>query len=359
MPRRPKAPRLYLRKRHNQQWWVVLDRGREHSTGCSAEDVGGAEKWLADYLASKHEPARRLDSLHQIPIADVLNVYLREHAPTTRNPSFIAATADPVLTWWGSKTLADIRGQTCRDYVAWRTSQTIRNRKVARKVSDQTARHDLKTLRAAINYFHVQYGPLPSVPAVSLPDRAAPRERWLTRSEAARFLWAARRDPHVARFLILGLHTASRHGAILGLRWLPSTAGGWVDLERGVLHRRAVGARDSKKRQPPARISDRLLAHLRRWHRLDRARGATHVVHYHGQRMEKMRRAWARCREAAGLGEDVTPHILRHTAITWELQAGAPPWEVSGWAGISIEMLERVYGHHAPDFQRNIGRRRR
>ena len=35
-----------------------------------------------------------------------------------------------------------------------------------------------------------------------------------------------------------------------------------------MFHRRALGARETKKRQPPVRLPDRLLAHLRRWQRL-------------------------------------------------------------------------------------------
>jgi hypothetical protein len=65
-----------------------------------------------------------------------------EHAPTVVRPDFIGVTAAPILDWWGTKTLADIRGKTCRDYVEWRVAQGVRN---------QTVRHDLKTLRAALN----------------------------------------------------------------------------------------------------------------------------------------------------------------------------------------------------------------
>jgi integrase len=290
----------------------------------------------------------------------VVNVYLRERAPHTRNPSFIAATAEPILTWWGRKSLADIRGQSCRDYVAWRTSQTIRRRKVARKVSEATARHDLKTLRAAIRHYHAEYGPLPSEPKVTLPEAAPAKERWLTKAEAARFVRAANRlgSEHVLRFLLLGLHTATRSGALLSLRWLPSTSGGWVDVERGLIYRRAEGDRETKKRQPPAKIPARLIPWLRRWREADQRTGASYVIHYDGRGVGKLRRSWATVRAAAGLGQEVTPHTLRHTAVCWQLQAGVPAWEVAGWAGMTVEMVDRVYGHHAAEFQARIGQRR-
>lgn len=62
---------------------------------------------------------------------------------------------------------------------------------------------------------------------------------------------------------------------------------------------------------------------------------------------------------AAGLGDDVTPHTLCHTAVTWLVLAGIPLWEVAQWVGMSVEMIERVYGHHAPDrFQRVMAAQR-
>lgn len=359
MPRRAKGPRLYLRKRWGQSWWVIRDGASESSTGCGAGELEKAERALATYLADKYEPPRTARSLSQILIADVMTMYLREHAPSAHNVSFIKATAEPIIEWWGEKCLADIRGATCREYVAWRTKQPIRRRKSGKLVSDQTARHDLKTMRAAINHYHREYGPLPSVPSITLPEKAAPRERWLERTEARRFLMAARRDAHVYRFIVLSIGTATRHKALLGLRWMTSTEGGWIDLDRALVYRRPDGKAETKKRQTTARLPDRLLPLLRRWRERDMALGITHVIHFKGRGgLDKMRRAWATARAAAGLGDDVTPHVLRHTAITWALQAGVPQWEVAGWAGSSLEMLDRVYGHHSPDHQKSIARRR-
>jgi hypothetical protein len=117
---------------------------------------------------------------------------------------------------------------------------------------------------------------------VVLPEKPAGRNVWLTRSEAARILWAAwrarqimrdqrtKRDvgKHIARFLLVGCYTGTRHAAICGAAFQPAIGRGHVDLDRGVFHRRAQGAKETRKRQPPGRLPDRLLAHMRRWHRL-------------------------------------------------------------------------------------------
>lgn len=365
MPRKAKGPRLYLRRHPTTGTaWVILDGKSERRTGCGEHDLAGAERQLAQYIASKYEPARQsTDRLDRILIADIVNVYLRERTPEVDNPSFIIATAEPILAWWGKKTLADIRGASCRDYVVWRTNQTIKRRKKSRKVSLSTARHDLKTLRAAIKYFHAEYGPLPSEPKVTLPDAAPAKTRWLTKTEAASFVWAAYRRGqfahHVLRFLLIGLHTATRSEAILKLRWIPSTVGGWIDVDNGLIYRRPEGARETKKRRPPARIPQRLIPWLRRWRDADLKAGRTWVVSFDGKKgVGKLRRSWDTTRTAAGLGKDVTPHTLRHTAVCWQLQAGVPVWDVAGWAGMTVEMVDRVYGHHHPDYQKNIGRAR-
>ncbi len=346
MPRHAKGPRLLLRRRKNRApVWVILDTGQEVGTGCSASDTAGAQAALARYVAARRDLHNNSGRLEDIAIADVMNAYLREHAPTTRSLDFILHTSKPIIDWWGEQTLADIRGKTCRAYVEWRVSQGV---------SDQTARHDLKTLRAAIGYYHREYGPLASVPAVTLPEQAPPRDRWLTRDEAAKLIRIARRDlqtRHVARFILIGIYTGTRSQSILGLRWVPSTTNGWFDLNAERLYRRGSGVTETKKRQPVARIHARLLPHLKRWRCIDAVAGVTTVVHYQGQPVRKLRRSWHSLRAAAGLGDDVVPHTTRHTCATWLMQSGVPLFEAAGYLGMSVETLQQVYGHHHPDFQ--------
>ena len=64
--------------------------------------------------------------------------------------------------------------------------------------------------------------------------------------------------------------------------------------------------------------------------------------------MKSIRKAFASAVADAGLAGNVTPHVLRHTAATWLMQAGVDMWEAAGFLGMTVEMLAERYGHH-PD----------
>jgi integrase len=195
---------------------------------------------------------------------------------------------------------------------------------------------------------------------VTLPDRKPQRtDYWLKRKEVADRIRAARkseRTKHVARFLLIGIYTGTRPGAILRLQWMPSASGGWFDLETCTLHRRGGEGRQSRKRQPPARIHARLLPHLRRWYKADKAAGIVNVIHYQGEPVAKLRNSWPTVAQTAGAQRHDAPHIVRHTAATWQMQAGTPIYEAAGYLGMSPETLWEVYGHHHPEFQKGAAR---
>ena len=80
-----------------------------------------------------------------------------------------------------------------------------------------------------------------------------------------------------------------------------------------------------------------------------------HIVHFNGEGVERQKRAFRAACVDAKLDASVVPHTLRHTAITWLMQAGVPIEEVSGFAGVSMEELQRTYWHHSDEFQEGVG----
>ena len=376
-PRPAKGARLWLRPEERnpdgtlrkRAVWVIRDGPRKISTSCAAQDRTSAERALGEHLANKYQPSReRGRHPSEILIADVLAIYLSDVAHRHARENETKQRVLTLDTWWGDSTLDEVNGANCRAYVEhrlaepWKAAKPDRTGRAPRMVTAAAARRELEDLRAAINH-HRREGLCSEVVSVVLPERPTTRERWLTRSEAARLIrtaWRAKqvmRDQntrrsvgrHVARFILVGLYTGTRSSAICGAALMPTVGRGHVDLERGVFYRRTVGRRQTKKRQPPVKLPPRLLAHMRRWVRLGYARKS--VVEWNGKPVKSVRKGFAAARRAAGLDAEVTPHILRHTCATWLMQSGVPVWEAAGFLGMTVQQLEQGYGHHHPDYQ--------
>ncbi|MGI9412276.1 MAG: site-specific integrase, partial [Hyphomicrobiales bacterium] len=190
------------------------------------------------------------------------------------------------------------------------------------------------------------------------------RERWLTRAEAAQLLRAAWRAKdrltgrpmgrHVARFILVALYTGTRASAVCQAALRPIEGQAFVDVERGVFYRRPSGEIETKKRRPPVVLPERLRAHIWRW--VDKGIARDFVVEWNGKPVGSVRKGFESAAKTAGLGKDVTPHVLRHTAATWLMQNGVDPFEAAGFLGMSTQMLLERYGHHHPDHQREAAK---
>jgi integrase len=255
--------------------------------------------------------------------------------------------------------LAEVNGVNCRAYTKHRGN-------------DGGSRRDLEDLRAAINH-HAKEGFHRGIVRVVLPEKGLPRERWLTRSEAAHLLWTCWRYRetqtihigklkgqkietekrplrHVARFILIGLYTGTRAGAIATASPYRALGKSFVDLETGIFNRLAVGKRASAKRQTPVPLPRRLLAHLRRWSKIGISK--SHFVEWNGKPVASVKTGFGSAVRIAKLDVtvgNVTPHTLRHTAATWLMQRAAPMWEAAGFLGMSEKTLRDTYGHHHPD----------
>ena len=55
---------------------------------------------------------------------------------------------------------------------------------------------------------------------------------------------------HIARFILVGLYTGTRAGAVCGATLIPTIGRGHINLETGQFRRLAYGKKESNKRQP-------------------------------------------------------------------------------------------------------------
>jgi hypothetical protein len=175
----------------------------------------------------------------KILVADVITLYAQDVVPQHARPDYAANRFYRLIDFFGSKSLADINGRLCRDY--------------AKHVgADTTARRDLEDLRAAINH-HRREGLHDRIVSVVLPPARPARERWLTRDEAARLIWALWRNRatrHVARFVLIALYTGRRSSVVCGASFKRETGRTWLDTNNGFLWP-PERAKVTKKRNPP------------------------------------------------------------------------------------------------------------
>jgi len=366
MPRQSKGARLYLRAARRKGGrviksavWIIIDGNKHIATGCLTHQAGEAEKRLAAYIAEKYEPSRFSGDIDQIDVSDVLSIYLDDCGQRIADQPKLERTIARLNNYWGGKMLSEVTSAQCRAYVSSRHKAG-------------GARADLETLRAAINH-HAKENLHHGIVRVILPPKGPPRDRWLTRSEAAKLIWACWRYRerqtvhrgsrkgapvatdkrplrHLARFILIGLYTGTRASAIASASPYREHGHSFVDLDHGIFYRLAVGRRPTTKRQTPAPLPPRLLAHMRRWVR--RGLVTSHFVEWHGAPVKSVKTGFRHAVKLGGLWGWVTPHTLRHTAATWLMQRGVPIWQAAGYLGMSAAMIERTYGHHHPDYMR-------
>lgn len=342
MSRPPEGPKLRPNQKRGGTFYIYwtdeqTGRSRERSTG--TRDLAEAHQAIAEWLEKRDPGPVRWDGPRrssQASIADVLAIYADEHAAEhTSAPATVHYAIKALLSWWGDRPCDYVKPETCRAYVKARTFS----------VASSTAARELSVLRAALGYAH-RNGKLVDRPFVELPGRSPGRDRWLSRSEAARLLWESRRWPeardHLPLFILLGLATGARSGALFDLRWTQ------IDFDRDRIDFNPPGRRQTAKRRPIISMPRRLRWFLLRAH----ARATSpYVLAYKGQKLASVKRAFRNaCARAALVG--VIPNTLRHTAGTWLAQAGVDLRIVGGWLGHSTQRTTELYAHHSPEFLR-------
>lgn len=348
----------------NKAGYYIRDGGRQISIGSGITDIREAQEKFDAYRAEQRAQPRQKDGdPAQVKIVDVLSFYGKTkciEGKMVRWEETLTRLENLSLYIGGDMTVSQINGDYCRKYA------DATDKKVY-------ARHHLEDLRAALNHYRKE-GYITSVPGIVLPDKPEPRERWLTRSEAAKLILTAwrmrqtwkgqasdrRTGKHLARYLLVALYTGTRSGAVCGAAIRPTPGSAYVDLDNGVYYRRPAGKKETKKRQPPIRLPDRLMVHLRRWRDcaadpINDPNGPrisqNYLVEWNGEPVLSVKKSFRSACDKAGLGEEVIPHTLRHTTATWLMQAGTDPYQAAGFLGMTYEVLMDVYGHHHPDFQ--------
>lgn len=281
--------------------------------------------------ADKAEAERRLKQLRKPQgktVADLWKTY-RDEKEGRSIVTTMEYTGRALLPHFGKLEPGEIDLGTCRDYAAKRRKQGK---------SEGTIHTELGHLRSVL-VWAMKRGHIERAPHVERPVKPEPKDRYLTREEAAKLLDGAAMH-HIRLAIILMLATAARVEAIRELTW------DRVDMERGLIHLRDPA--DKAKRKGRATVPMNRSARVA----LEHARQAAltdYVIEWAGEPVKSIRRGLDTAARNAGL-KGVSAHVLRHSAAVWMIEAGVSMEEVAQYLGhANIATTRRVYARHSPD----------
>ena len=191
----------------------------------------------------------------------------------------------------------------------------------------------------AVLAFGVKSGWIEKAPHIERPRADPSRQRWLTHEEADLLLDACVAN-HVKLFVNLGIKTGARVGAILELTW------DRVSFDKDIIFYPIPGKNHGKKRRAIVPISPDLRKELKVAQEFAQT---DWVIEYNGKPIKSVSEGFNTARKRAGI-DHCTIHDLRHTCATWQIAKGISTTKVARMLGDTERMIEKVYGHHAPDY---------
>lgn len=320
-------PRYRLTKRpESPNWYVTWFDGHPRRVSTGTESHSEAEIFLDQFKLQILDPSGR------VGVIAVLNDYkenVLDHLPSKKNAQL---WVDNLERYFGRMTVADVCEQP---------EQHVESYIKSRNVSTETVRRELSVLNTALRRAE-RRKIIVKAPFIKLPPKPPPRERYLTRTEAAKLLWASRRTEHLKMFLRLALYTGARPGAIFDLTW------DRVDLENGFVD---YGQGVGNKRRGVKPIDGALLASLRR---VKDKKG--HVVQWNGKRVRRVNNAFRKAVKRAGLPGDVVRYTLRHTSATLMAMAGVDLHAIGGMLDHTDPAMTRRYAKYSPEYLRQAAK---
>ncbi len=358
----------HIVKRGKNSWTVVVDLGRDPTTGERKQlwrSVKGTKRDAEAFLVGLlHERDTGIDiQPGRITLSKFLERWLKDYARVNTAPKTFIRYEEiarlHLVPSLGSIRLIKLRPPHI---------QQAYSKLLGKGLSSRTVLHCHRVLREALQHA-VQWQLLARNPADAVqPPRPERSEvRALEAEEARQLLQAVARTRYDA-LVHLAVTSGMRKGELLGLRWSD------VDLDAGVLHVQQtcqwLPHQGFVFRQPKTQLSRRAVAlspeavrrlHQHRQRQLEERLAVGSAYQDNGLVFttplgapidpSNFRRAWERIVREAGLGH-VRFHDLRHTHATLLLQQGVHPKIVSerlGHAGVAITM--DTYSHVLPSLQ--------
>jgi len=303
----------------NRVYYVLYGARLRRRVSTGAKDRRKAEAFLAQFIAGADAPV-----IEKPTVGEILTGYERDRRGHIRSTETLKFNIKALTPDFGQLLPSQLLPSVVRQYAA------------SRRVKPGAILREIGVLRAALAWA-VEHQWIAAKPIISNPVKTPrPRDRWLTREEARRLIDACH-EPHIKAFVVLGLMTAARTGAILEAQWRQ------VDFERGVID---YGEGQGTKRRSVVPLNDEVrnvLVALRELACTD------FLIECHGRRIASVKKGFRAACVRAGI-TGVTPHVLRHSAATWMAMDDVPLREIARLLGDREETVERVYAKHSPSY---------
>lgn len=309
--------------------YSVIQSGRKtHKVTSLRTSIRSEAEVRAHELSSGIKP-----EVKAMTVAQALSAYIDQHlAPRRQDQNVSGFAQHAIATHFKGIKVAEVTNDMAEDFAAARIAGRIGK---LSPVAPQTVRKELVTLQAALN-FVVKKGLVRGCGSFQLPKPpdSEPRDLWMTEQQEAVML-AALPDQSIDMqvFVRLALSYGARRQAIIDLTWEQ------IDFDRGVIDFNRPGARKTRKRRAkvPMTKAVREVLDLK-----SKDITGRNVIDRNTPLHFK------KFADGLGLGW-VTPHVLKHTAVTLMLRAGVPVSNVSALTATDIRTIQKTYRHHCSE----------
>jgi len=305
----PQGPRL-IKEPGRRNWYVrITSRGTTRRISTHTPDREAAEEFLSNFKAALESPAGKT-------IGELLDARIRARSPYVSRPEALREHATALKRYWGNKYPEQVE-----DHV-----RLCKNN-----------RRQLEELRAALKLAEKR-GWIEKAPHVELPPKPSPRDKFLTQEQGINLLRSAHR-PHIKLFILIAMTTGARKGAVLDLTW------DRIDMDGGVIDFHNPKKFITNKKRSVVPMTRALITALREAHLMATT---DYVIEWNGKPLKSIKTAFRKTAQRAGVPW-CSPHVLKHTAITWLAQKGWGIEEISEFTETSFETVKRVYRHGRPE----------
>lgn len=352
--KRSEIPWLKIRNDVYYVYWYATEAGatRTKRISLGTTDAVEAQQRYAAFLAKGHASFGP-GGTSGLTVSQGLDDYEREHVrPNVIDKVRYYSAAAHLRAWFGNTLFKDIDIPASRGYTEARRMGAIGGgkRRKDKTGTDSTIRRELATLSAAAGHaakwkrIGPKAEPPTPMPSIELPAAATNEpigdDGYLTVTE---YRMAVQRAEGILRdFIVVVYDSGSRRGAVEHLTKFQ------VDLAHGRVNLRgpteSAIQRRSKKRRGVVPIGPEARPTYERLMSSGPKDGPLFGV------VRDFYQSFRRHMESIGLGHKRNPHILRHSRATHLLQSGVPIYDVARLLGDTVATVERVYGHHSPEY---------